>query len=106
MENLKEKIKSSLPLEEFLRREGHDLIPSGKNQFMTLCPFHDDHTPSLSVDTAKQLYHCFGCEEGGDIFSYVMKKRGLKFNEAVNYLAGIQNIHEPVKMTPKKDTAP
>ncbi len=109
MENIKEKIKNSLPLEEYLRREGHDLIPAGQGKFMTLCPFHDDKTPSLSVDTEKQLYHCFGCEQGGDIFSYVMKRRGLKFNEAVNYLAGNLNIQEPVKkvkVSLKKETAP
>ena len=97
MENIKERIKNSLPLEEYLRREGHTLTPSGRNTFMTLCPFHDDKTPSLSVDTVKQLYHCFGCEEGGDIFNYVMKKRNLKFNEAVNYLAENLNIRGPVK---------
>ena len=109
MENIKEKIKNSLPLEEFLRREGQDLIPSGQGKFMTLCPFHDDKTPSLSIDTGKQLWHCFGCELGGDIFSYAMKRRGLKFNEAVNYLAGNLNIQEPVKkmkVSLKKETAP
>jgi DNA primase catalytic core len=107
--DLKERIKESRPLEEFLRREGHNLTPSGKNQFMTLCPFHDDKTPSLSVDTKKQLWHCFACNEGGDIFTYAMKRRGLDFKEALNYLAdalNIRDISKKPKIIQKKDNKP
>lgn len=55
--------------------------------FKGLCPFHDEKTPSFMVDPAKQLYHCFGCGEGGNVYTFLMKKEGLAFREAVERLA-------------------
>ncbi|MBC7247546.1 MAG: DNA primase [Actinobacteria bacterium] len=55
--------------------------------FKGLCPFHDEKTPSFMVDPAKQLYHCFGCGEGGNVFTFLRKKEGLEFREAVEKLA-------------------
>ncbi|MDI7252305.1 MAG: DNA primase, partial [Actinomycetota bacterium] len=55
--------------------------------FKGLCPFHDEKTPSFMVDPAKQLYHCFGCGEGGDVFTFLRKREGLGFREAVERLA-------------------
>lgn len=52
-----------------------------------LCPFHQEKTPSFVVDPIKQLYHCFGCGAGGDVFTFVMKAEGLDFAEAVESLA-------------------
>ena len=63
-----------------------NLKKSGKN-FMGLCPFHKEKTPSFTVDTNTQLYHCFGCGEGGDIISFIMKAENLSFLEAVELLA-------------------
>jgi len=53
-----------------------------------LCPFHNENTPSFHVDPAKQLYHCFGCGAGGDVFTFLQKKEGLDFREAIEALAG------------------
>lgn len=55
--------------------------------FKGLCPFHDEKTPSFMVDPAKQLYHCFGCGEGGDVFTFLRRREGLEFREAVERLA-------------------
>ncbi len=52
-----------------------------------LCPFHDERTPSFSVDPVAKLYHCFGCQAGGDVISFVQEKEGLEFGEAVESLA-------------------
>ena len=52
-----------------------------------LCPFHHEKTPSFHVDPAKQLYHCFGCGAGGDVFTWLMKTEGLEFREAIETLA-------------------
>lgn len=62
------------------------LTPAGEN-FKGLCPFHTDTKPSLTVSPAKQLYYCFGCGEGGNVFNFMMKMEGLTFGEALRELA-------------------
>mgnify|MGYP001127872359 CR=1 FL=1 len=59
---------------------------TGKN-FVGLCPFHKEKTPSFTVDPIKQFYHCFGCGEGGDVISFIMKIENMQFLEAVEFLA-------------------
>ena len=51
-----------------------------------MCPFHEERTPSFSVDPREKLYYCFGCEAGGDVFRFVQEKEGLGFPEAVEAL--------------------
>jgi len=55
--------------------------------FRGLCPFHREKTPSFFVHPGKQVFHCFGCGEGGSVLHFVMKARGLSFAEAVEDLA-------------------
>jgi DNA primase len=62
-----------------LRRQGA--------RWVGLCPFHDERTPSFSVDAQDKLYHCFGCGVGGDVIKFVEEKEGLGFAEAVELLA-------------------
>ncbi|MFH1584290.1 MAG: DNA primase [Actinomycetota bacterium] len=62
------------------------LKKSGK-RFMGLCPFHPEKKPSFTVDSTKQLFHCFGCEAGGDIFSFIMKIENIDFSGALQLLA-------------------
>ena len=65
---------------------------SGRS-FMAICPFHEEKSPSLSLDPGRGLYHCFGCQKGGDVFTFLSETQGLDFNEAVEELArraGIQ----------------
>ena len=59
---------------------------TGRN-YTGLCPFHKEKTPSFTVDTSKQLYHCFGCGEGGDVISFIEKIENMEFIEAVEFLA-------------------
>ena len=56
-------------------------------RFKALCPFHKEKTPSFQVDAVKQLYHCFGCGAGGDVFSFVMQYENVDFVEAARILA-------------------
>lgn len=76
--------------------------PSGQN-YKALCPFHVEKTPSFHISTAKQVYKCFGCGEGGDVINFVMKIENLDFMDAVRLLAnrcGIDinfNIDEEAK---------
>ena len=63
-----------------------DLRRAGE-RFSGLCPFHEERTPSFSVDPRDKLYYCFGCEASGDLFTFVEEKEGLSFPEAVEALA-------------------
>lgn len=71
-----------------------NIIKRGKN-FIGLCPFHSEKTPSFTLDIERQLYHCFGCGAGGDIFTLVMEKENLSFPEALRHLADKYNIKLP-----------
>ena len=59
---------------------------SGRS-FMAICPFHEEKSPSMSLDNARGLYHCFGCQKGGDVFTFLTETQGLDFNEAIEELA-------------------
>ncbi|HTZ58201.1 MAG TPA: DNA primase [Acidobacteriaceae bacterium] len=63
------------------------LKKAGAQNFTGLCPFHGEKTPSFSVHAVRQFYHCFGCGEGGDVFSFVQKIENLGFTEAVKVVA-------------------
>jgi DNA primase len=56
-------------------------------QYQGLCPFHSEKTPSFQVSPEKQVYYCFGCQESGNVLSFLMKHNGLEFPEAVGVLA-------------------
>ncbi len=67
---------------------------SGRNYF-GLCPFHNEKSPSFSVSPEKQIFHCFGCGVGGNVFTFLTKIEGINFVEAVQILAERANIQLP-----------
>jgi len=67
------------------------LKKSGQN-WIGLCPFHTEKTPSFTVSPGKQVYHCFGCGEGGDVIGFLMKADGATFPQAIKLLAERLNI--------------
>jgi DNA primase len=76
------------------------LKKAGPNTFKGLCPFHSEKTPSFTVDSAKGLWHCFGCGEGGNIYHFVQKVENFPFPEAVEWLAkktGFQIRYEEMR---------
>jgi len=70
------------------------LKKAGKDH-VGLCPFHSEKTPSFTVSSVKQIFHCFGCGAGGDVFSFLMKHEGITFFEAVQSLARRYGIDLP-----------
>lgn len=64
-----------------------DLKRAGGGRYMGLCPFHDERSPSFSVNATDKLYHCFGCGVGGDLFEFVMSTESIDFPTAVETLA-------------------
>ncbi len=63
-----------------------DLKPKGKN-YVAICPFHEDHSPSLTVSPERQIFNCFTCRTGGNVFTFVMKYENVTFPEAVEIIA-------------------
>ncbi|MBW1725928.1 MAG: hypothetical protein JRJ33_11395 [Deltaproteobacteria bacterium] len=72
------------------------LKKAGKN-FVGLCPFHSEKTPSFTVSPQKQIFYCFGCATGGNIFSFIMKHDGILFPDAALMLARRYGIHIPTR---------
>ena len=64
---------------------------SGKN-FIGLCPFHAEKTPSFTVNPDRQFFKCYGCGAGGSVFTFIMKQEGVEFTDAVRLLAERANI--------------
>lgn len=82
---------------------------AGGGSLKGLCPFHDEKTPSFNVNPARQFFHCFGCGEGGDVISFLMKVDGLTFTEAVERLAekfGVQLRREDGDDEPVRPRGP
>lgn len=74
------------------------LKKTGRNYF-GLCPFHSEKSPSFAVHPEKRLFHCYGCGESGNVFTFLMKLEGLEFPEAVRLLAGRVGIDIPQEET-------
>ncbi|MFD4830428.1 DNA primase [Streptomyces uncialis] len=84
-------VRDAVPIDavvsEYLQLRG-----AGGGNLKGLCPFHDEKSPSFQVSPSKGLFHCFGCQEGGDTITFVMKVDHLSFSEAVERLAGTAGI--------------
>ena len=77
------------------------LIKKGKG-YSALCPFHDDHDPSLSISQDKQIYKCFVCGNGGNVFTFVSNYKKVSFPEAVSEVAKIIGKPIDIDLAPKK----
>ena len=90
----RERVRQATDLVELVQ-ETVELKPRG-HEFWGCCPFHGEKTPSFHIIPATQVWHCFGCGRGGDVFTYVMERENLSFPDAIRYLAdraGIE-LHE------------
>jgi len=72
------------------------LKKTGKN-YIGLCPFHSEKTPSFTVSPEKKIFHCFGCQAGGNAFTFIMKNEGISFPEAVRMIAAKCGIDIPAQ---------
>jgi len=83
-------VKRSHDLREVIESYGVKLRKKGAN-YVGLCPFHEEKTPSFTVNPKTNLYHCFGCNAGGDVIGFVTKQEGIGFREAFEKLNGNSN---------------
>ncbi len=88
-----EEIKNNLDIVEIISNY-IDLNKSGSN-FKARCPFHNEKTASFMVSREKQIFHCFGCDKGGDVISFIQEYEGVSFKEALKILAEKANIVLP-----------
>lgn len=95
----KEEIRTKVDIADLVSSYGFQLKQSG-GDLWCCCPFHTEKTPSFKVDSSRGTYHCFGCGESGDIFSFVMKQEGLSFGEAIRKLADSVGIELKATVSP------
>lgn len=89
--NTVELIKERIDIAELIRQYVPSLKRAGKT-YKACCPFHKEKTPSFTCNSEKGLFYCFGCQEGGDIFAFLMKIENLSFNEALEKLAAMAGV--------------
>lgn len=85
-QNVIEKIRDSIDILDLVREYVPSIRRSGTS-YKACCPFHQEKTPSFTINPDKGLFYCFGCQTGGDIFDFVMKIENMSFNEAARKLA-------------------
>lgn len=94
-ENLIEEVRSKSNIADVV--SGYVKLQKKGNSYFGLCPFHNEKTPSFSVTPGKEMYYCYGCGAGGDVFSFLMKYENFTFGEAVETLAKQAGVTLPVK---------
>jgi len=94
-----DEVKRSVNLVELIKSKGVSLKKVGKT-YVGLCPFHKEKKPSFTVDPTKSLWHCFGCDKGGDAFTFLSELEGLTFRQALGELSGGTNALIPSPLPP------
>ena len=89
-DELIEEVRQSNDVVDIISQYVH-LTRKGRNYF-GLCPFHNEKSPSFSVSPDRQIFHCFGCGVGGNVYTFLMKIEGITFKEALEQLAERANI--------------
>lgn len=92
-DEVRQQVKERADLVEIIGR--HTKLTKSGHSFRGCCPFHKEKTPSFYVHPNEGFFHCFGCDAGGDVFTFVMKTEGLTFPEALRDLAGSLGLELP-----------
>ena len=92
-EDLIEEVRSKNDIVDVI--SGYVKLQKKGNNYFGLCPFHNEKSPSFSVSRSKQMYHCFGCGVGGNVFTFVMEYENFSFLEALQMLADRAGVELP-----------
>src|SRR3990170_1464850 len=105
MDSQVDEVKSKVDIVSLVS-EYVQLKKSGRN-YKANCPFHNEKTPSFMVSPDRQIFKCFGCGEGGDVFAFLKKMEGLEFGEALKFLANRAGVklkeYKPSPQEQKKE---
>jgi len=93
LSDAKEEVKKAADIIEIIGQ--HVQLKKRGQNYVGLCPFHSERSPSFTVNQDKQIYHCFGCSRGGDVFTFWMDYHNLSFSQSLKDLAGRYNIDLP-----------
>ena len=102
-EDILQRIRDATDIVDLIS-EHVQLVKKGRN-YSGLCPFHDEKTPSFSVDPDRQFYHCFGCGVGGNAFKFIQEIDRVTFIEAVKFLAERAGVALPERSGPSREEA-
>ncbi len=94
-EDFKELVRSRTDIVQLIGERVSLESRRGGREYVGLCPFHDDHKPSMTVNPERQSYKCWSCNEGGDCFSFVQKSENVPFKEALEMLAQRAHLEMP-----------
>ncbi len=94
-QDLVEEIRSASDIVDVV--SGYVKLQKKGSNYVGVCPFHNDKNPSMSVNQPRQIYHCFSCGAGGDVFRFVMEYENLSFPEALKVLADRAGILLPAQ---------
>ena len=94
----KERVREAVDFVELVGART-ELRRAGANRYEGLCPFHDERTPSFGIDPVQKVYHCFGCQASGDLFTFVQETEGVDFKGALELLAGRYGV----ELVPEKE---
>ena len=92
-QDLVEEIRSRSDIVDVI--SGYIRLQRKGSNYVGICPFHNDRNPSMSVNQSRQIYHCFSCGAGGDVFKFVMEYENLTFPEALKTLADRAGVELP-----------
>ncbi len=101
-----DQIRAAIDMDDLLEHYGSSIDNTGRPDGKALCIFHDESTPSLSVEREKKLIHCFGCEVEGDAFEVVMAKEQLGWRDAADWLADRYRVDTGADDSPAADPLP
>lgn len=104
--DFKELVRSKTDLVQLIGESTAVHSQRGGRMFTCLCPFHDDHNPSMQINPERQSYRCWVCNEGGDCFSFMMKHENVGFRDALELLARRAGLELPVVAGQRGDTGP
>ncbi|MFW6365888.1 MAG: DNA primase [Spirochaetota bacterium] len=97
-------VRNAISIEQIISRYVPTLKKRGNN-YVGLCPFHTEKTPSFVVSPDKQIFHCFGCHAGGNVFSFIQKIETVSFPESVRIVASCAGITIEERRDPRKEEA-